>query len=514
MVLDVCLIHFYKRCFNADVSLEFTSTLSVFSLISKTSKRQHLKLKLSLTRMEILIYGTFLVLSLLAYIARHVASAGDAKKINVSNSQFKSFQRSFYLVYFCALLGDWLQGPYVYKLYAYYGFKESQIAVLYVVGFASSVLFGTCTGPLADIWGRKKMAISFSVIYTFCCLTKLSPNYWWLFTGRIFGGIATSMLFSTFESWYVYEHSERHGFPSEWIGCTFSVTTFWNGILAILAGIISNVTAESLAFGPVAPFVVALAPLIVCGLMVVNTWQENYGDRQSNFGGSCMEGLKIIFSDPQVLLLGCCQSLLESCMYIFVFLWTPVLDTGSTPLGMVFSCFMVCIMVGSAMFSILNNKGYTEANILKNCLIMISATMAICCYTTRPGATNINTVVSFLAFLLLEIAIGMYFPAISYLRSQVIPESHRANVMNWFRVPMNVITCGALLCLHVDAISNDKRIVFGACLLLSGLGAFLAQKFIVAFRDHDGGKRTSTANPDDAKAGLLANEVVEVGDQV
>ena len=44
-----------------------------------------------------------------------------------------SFQRSFYLVYFAALLGDWLQGPYVYKLYAYYGFKESQIAVLYVV---------------------------------------------------------------------------------------------------------------------------------------------------------------------------------------------------------------------------------------------------------------------------------------------------------------------------------------------------------------------------------------------
>ena len=48
------------------------------------------------------------------------------------------------------------------------------------------------------------MALSFSVIYTFCCLTKLSPNYWWLFTGRIFGGIATSMLFSTFESWYGY----------------------------------------------------------------------------------------------------------------------------------------------------------------------------------------------------------------------------------------------------------------------------------------------------------------------
>ena len=60
-------------------------------------------------------------------------------------------------MYFLALLGDWLQGPYVYKLYAFYGFKESQIAVLYVAGFASSVIFGTCTGPIADIWGRRKM---------------------------------------------------------------------------------------------------------------------------------------------------------------------------------------------------------------------------------------------------------------------------------------------------------------------------------------------------------------------
>merc|ERR1712184_176122 len=97
-----------------------------------------------------------------------------------------------------------------------------------------------------------------------------------------------------------------------------------------------------------------------------------------------------------------------------------------------------------------------------------------------PNRNTNDMVIIYAAFLILEVAIGMYFPAMSYLKSQIIPEGHRANVMNWFRVPMNVITCGALLCLHVDAISNDKRIVFAACLLLSGLGAFLAQKFIVA----------------------------------
>ena len=37
------------------------------------------------------------------------------------------------------------------------------------------------------------------------------------------------------ESWYVSEHAERLGFPSEWIGLTFSYVAIWSGILAILA---------------------------------------------------------------------------------------------------------------------------------------------------------------------------------------------------------------------------------------------------------------------------------------
>ena len=45
------------------------------------------------------------------------------------------------------------------------------------------------------------------------------------------------------------------------------------------SGIISNVGAETLGFGPVAPFVVALGPLVVCGILVIRTWEENYGNR-------------------------------------------------------------------------------------------------------------------------------------------------------------------------------------------------------------------------------------------
>jgi hypothetical protein len=47
-------------------------------------------------------------------------------------------------------LGDWLQGPYVYALYEYYGFTVKDIGRLFIAGFGSSMIFGTVVGSLAD----------------------------------------------------------------------------------------------------------------------------------------------------------------------------------------------------------------------------------------------------------------------------------------------------------------------------------------------------------------------------
>lgn len=308
------------------------------------------------------------------------------------------------------------------------------------------------------------------------------------------------MLFSTFESWYVYEHAERHGFPSEWIGITFSYATFWNGVLAILAGVIANFTAEGLGYGPVAPFVVATVPLILGGLLILKTWPENYGQRTHNLSTSCIEGFKVILSDRNILLLGCIQTAVESCMYIFVFLWTPTLALVNPPLGMVFACFMVAIMIGSSLFSVLQEKGYKAPEILLMVLITICAAMATCAWVAGPYASMTHIQISFGSFLILEVAIGMYFPAMSYAKSQVIPESHRAGVMNWFRVPMNLITCTCLLCLHIEWVAEDKRSVFGACMILALLGIFAARKF--ALTANLGGK--SSEEP--LKQSLLQDE--------
>ena len=75
---------------------------------------------------------------------------------------------------------------------------------------------------------------------------------------------------------------------------------------------------------------------------------------------SYKEGAQLIWNNRPILWIGIVQSIIESCMYIFVFLWTPVLlipKNNEVPLGMIFSCFMVCIMIGSSIFSWFNTKG-------------------------------------------------------------------------------------------------------------------------------------------------------------
>ena len=203
---------------------------------------------------------------------------------------------------------------------------------------------------------------------------------------------------------------------------TFATTTFANGLLAILAGIIANLLAETLQLGPASPFAVAIPCFGLCFLVVAFTWTENYGNRETKLFQSYKEGASLIWQNRPILWIGTVQSIVESCMYIFVFLWTPVMlvpDPKDVPLGMIFSCFMVCIMIGSSLFSTLLNKNWTPGNTLQTSASIFTACTAFCTYTAHPKANTVMRNCSFMSFLTLEAAIGLYFPSIGVLRSQV-----------------------------------------------------------------------------------------------
>ena len=68
--------------------------------------------------------------------------------------------------------------------------------------------------------------------------------------GRLLGGVATSLLFSVFDAWMVFEHNKR-GFDSSWLSSTFSAGAFGNSLVAITAGMIAQAAADSKPLTPI-----------------------------------------------------------------------------------------------------------------------------------------------------------------------------------------------------------------------------------------------------------------------
>lgn len=418
--------------------------------------------------MLIVTYVAFVVLSLgcaalTAYIWR-------SRKLTtvINNPNFTTFQRQYFSAYFLALVADWLQGPYLYRLYRYYGFNQAQIAVLYVVGYASGVILGTWAPFVANKYGRRNLCVVFTVIYSVACFMKLSRSYGILLIGRVFGGVATSLLFSSYEAWYLHEHIETHDFPKEWIAETMKKLSVWNCSLAVLSGVLANAAAEWLSLGPAAPFVMAIPCLFISGGIIMSTWSENYGTQNLKFKVACIAGLREIGENQKILLLGAIQSMFESVLALVVFLWTPVLYHGHPSLGIIFSSFMVCIMIGTGVHELLTRQ-FSNAVVLVSSITMAFFACAMCAFFSHPH--NPYTRLCFLAFLLYEISVGMYFAAVGVLRSEIIPENHTLSIMNWFRVPLNIIACLVLMLLHNETFRHGNRLIFIICcaLLLGAL---------------------------------------------
>lgn len=426
--------------------------------------------------MYIYIFAALILLCVIVRVAQHYASEepSDASKpttdaltsSSTRTPQFHSFQLNYLLVYLLAVAADWLQGPYVYALYTDYGYEKKQIGQLFIAGFGSSAIFGTIVGSVADKYGRKFNVIVFVISYALSCMTKHSPNFHILLVGRLLAGIATSILFSAFESWLVSEHNRR-SFDPALLSDTFSKAQFGNAVVAILSGQVAGVAADK--FGKVAPFDTAAIVLGITGAIVLATWSENYGDSRQSVSAGLKSAWSMMFADEKILLVGIIQSCFEAAMYLMVFSWTPALQAASTamalgeiPHGMIFSSFMVCIMIGSSLFVFLMKSQPPEL-FMRNMYIF-----GVLAFTVTAVSQNVWQI--YAALLAFEVICGVYFPAMGTMRAKYVPEVTRSAIMNYFRLPLNIIVCVAL------SRNMDNAMVFRMCAIMMTMAVVCQQR--------------------------------------
>eukprot|EP00521_Asterionellopsis_glacialis_P006108 CAMPEP_0195282424 /NCGR_PEP_ID=MMETSP0707-20130614/1299_1 /TAXON_ID=33640 /ORGANISM="Asterionellopsis glacialis, Strain CCMP134" /LENGTH=483 /DNA_ID=CAMNT_0040341391 /DNA_START=69 /DNA_END=1520 /DNA_ORIENTATION=- len=408
----------------------------------------------------------------------------DTDKVDAQEKErHRALLKKYLIVYLLATLGDWLQGPYVYALYSSYGYQQHDNAILFVGGFGSSMVFGSFIGGMADWGGRKRFVVLYAILYALSCVTKHFKNFHMLMLGRLLGGVCTSLLFSVFEAWLIRAHADNKVGKSL-LGASFSAAAYGNSIVAILAGLMANKVATFKDLTPVVgsfhvggyigPFDLSMVVLVICGICATLLWEENYGDT-SNADGETdpradkwYAGLKNAYittvRSRDILLCGIVSSLFEGSMYVFVFMWTPLLgnlkedENEELPFGLIFSTFMVCCMAGSSLFSVLISKIQGEK--LGVGIFAVGA-VAMAIASVAPSDS-----IAFSAINLFEVCVGMYFPIMGTMKGAIVPEDKRAAIYNLYRIPLN---CIVLFCLLTD-MAPKTAFRLNACMLTVATG--------------------------------------------
>jgi len=399
------------------------------------------------------IYGSSLVGlgAAAAVIGSDSKQLAGIRSLLAGQDSLARFQRLYLPGFLLAMLADWLQGPFVYALYQGYGIDREHNGYLFVAGFGASAVFGTVVGSFADKFGRRRFALLYCLIYFGHCATKHWGTFGVLLLGRVLGGISTSLLFSVFDSWLVSE-SQREGFTGEQLGNTFSLAYFGSSIAAIAAGQLGEIVANLYPLteigggmyygGYVTPFDLANVVLVVCMLYISSRWSENYGEGQSSgqTGSNFGKVMGVILEDKRILLCGLICSSFESSMFIFVFNWTPCLmepDQPVPPFGHIFTGFMIFCLLGTRVYAYLSSTLAVEQIGL---IIMVASAG---CHLTVYCFQNVQ--VRFVAFLVFEACVGLYFPMMGTLKGDIVPEDMRSTIYNIYRLPLNVIVLLPLL---------------------------------------------------------------------
>lgn len=349
-----------------------------------------------------------------------------------------SLQWRFLFVFWMFKMADWLQGPYFYEVYASkviggVAMSTQGVANLFLFGFGSTALFGAVVGGLVDSLGRKRGSLAFAAFYAVSALSTKCSTLPLLLAGRVAGGIGTALLFSAPESWLVSEH-QRSGLDGKFLGKIFGLAYFGDAIVAILAGQLAGLVAA--ARGPTAPFELSTFFLAAGAGLVLLNWRENFGGKAAAAGekqvasaneavsredGGTMvkDAMSAMLADRKIMLVGAVQALFEGAMYIFVLQWPPALKSAlgagvAVPFGTIFSCFMVCCMLGSTLFSALSRAGVAAEDTMAGMLSMATLSM-LSAMTLGLGGQLLPLIAAFFAF---EACVGMYFPLIGTLRSK------------------------------------------------------------------------------------------------
>lgn len=180
--------------------------------------------------------------------------------------------------------------------------------------------------------------------------------------------------------------------------------------------------------------------------------RENFGAKSATQStlSDIKSGVLTVLRDHRVLTLGITSCFFEGAMYLFIFFWSAALKSARAqasgsgavaaaaaeeelPYGVIFSSFMCAMMGGSALFSLAAARHTREsaATLLLSVILVASA-----CFSAASVLRAERLL--FWVLCVVEACIGVYFPSMSFLKSELVEDGVRGSVYSILRFPLNV----------------------------------------------------------------------------
>jgi hypothetical protein len=175
-------------------------------------------------------------------------------------------------------------------------------------------------------------------------------------------------------------------------------------------------------------------------------WDENKPNAESttSFGTSFNDALKEL-KKRDVLSIGIIESLYQAVLNIYLFAWTPILQSSTDKginVGFIFTCFVITMILGTTFYEIFM--------IYLRCPYYLSISLALLLevifFLLVAYVDQFLTRLIFLA--LINGITGFYNPLNSIIKSRILVEQHRALLMSIFRIPLNGYVIIVLVCIR------------------------------------------------------------------
>jgi len=207
--------HITNRTRANSLHVQFSTHISLLNMLPTTRLVESVLLVLALT-------ACLTMWALSRQLQQPYASATLSATMDsrTHEATYCRLRNSYLSVYGLATFGDWIQGGFLYALHAEYGYSMNEIGLIFVAGYASAMTVGTYVAALGDSGGHRRNCIAYGLIYAASCLLCNFKSLRLLLLARLVGGIAYSILYTSFESWLISQ-ADAQRLPMPLLGRLF-----------------------------------------------------------------------------------------------------------------------------------------------------------------------------------------------------------------------------------------------------------------------------------------------------